>query len=100
MAPSAGRILMIAGACLTAGCSLISPEPRGGVVQKQQPSLGYMEHRGRQYDLRDLMDPAYRASSKDDFARHFNPDTAFVQWRGAEAGLQSDRVLMGDIRDR
>ena len=33
------------------------------------PRVGYLEHRGRQHDVRDLLDPGYRAASEDAFAR-------------------------------
>ncbi len=36
-------------------------------------SLGVLEHRGRRYELRDLLDPAYRAASEDPFSRDFDP---------------------------
>ncbi|UCD27874.1 MAG: hypothetical protein JSV03_12320 [Planctomycetota bacterium] len=44
------------------------------------PSLGYLEHRGRRYEVRDLMDPEYRADSEDDFVRKFNPDAMLADF--------------------
>ncbi len=40
---------------------------------KGRASLGVLEHRGTRYELRDLLDPAYRATSEDPFARDFDP---------------------------
>jgi hypothetical protein len=62
-------VLAVTGALL-AGCS------GGGRIKA--PSLGYVEHRGQPYQIRDLMDPQYRAESSDRFARDFQPDIAFV----------------------
>jgi hypothetical protein len=40
-------------------------------------------HRGRFYDVADLMDPAFRAESDDPFVRSFNPDQAIADvWAG------------------
>ena len=44
-------------------------------TDESQPSLGYLEHRGRRYEVRDLMDPRYRADNDDPFIRNFAPRT-------------------------
>jgi hypothetical protein len=61
--------LAVAGIALT-GCQ-IGPRTKG-------PSLGYLEHRGQPYELRDLMDPRYRIESSDRFAREFDPQLHFA----------------------
>lgn len=45
---------------------------RGGAA------MGYLDHRGRQYQVRDLLDADYRAGSSDPFIRNFDPDTCFA----------------------
>src|SRR5688500_12080816 len=53
-----------------------SVEPAG---KQPKLALGSLEHRGRQYSLRDLMDPAFRAASSDNFVRNFDPDITYVR---------------------
>ena len=62
-------VLATAGLIL-AGCQ--------GAPRSKGPSLGYLEHRGRTHELRDLMDPDYRAASSDRFAREFEPQAHFA----------------------
>ncbi len=43
-----------------------------------RPSLGRLRHRGLMYDLRDLMNPVFRAGSADAFIREFDMTTAIA----------------------
>ncbi len=54
--------------------------------QSQAPSMGYLQHRGTQHAVRDLLDPTYRAASQDSFVQKFDPHTCF-------ADLQAERSL-------
>lgn len=65
-------VVLPAASLALAGCQVAS------TAQPKSPSLGYLEHRGRTHELRDLMDPAYRAASDDRFAREFEPGTHFA----------------------
>ncbi len=65
-------IALPAASLVFAGCQ---GAPRG---QSKGVSLGYLEHRGRTHQLRDLMDPDYRAASDDPFACQFEPRTHFA----------------------
>jgi hypothetical protein len=50
----------------------------GPYAGEDSPSLGYLEHRGRQYEVRDLMDPDYRAENDDKFIQNFKIDTTLA----------------------
>jgi len=68
-------VLAIAALAVLAGCSMLpksSQRPARG-IRESAPSLGYLEHRGQTYPLRDLLDPRFRAQSRDPFARDFDP---------------------------
>jgi hypothetical protein len=74
------RVLLISLAAVLVGCAS-TPRPPGTdpkTVEIERPSLGSLEHRGERHELRDLLDPAYRAGGADDFVRRFNPDTALA----------------------
>ncbi len=43
-----------------------------------RPSLGHLRHRGLMYDLRDLVNPQFRADNADAFLRFFNPMRAIA----------------------
>ena len=58
------------------GPELVLTRKHGG------PSLGYLKHRGRLYDIRNLMDPEYRATSDDEFVRSFDPEVLHAYWAG------------------
>jgi len=76
-------VLALIGALL-AGCD------GGGTIRT--PSVGYVEHRGRPYELRDLMNPQYRAESSDSFVRDFQPQFTYVQ-RITDSSMEP----MGDV---
>ncbi len=61
------------------------PLPQAAEKPDARPSLGMLLHRGRCYDIRDLMDPEYRAASNDDFVRDFDSDRMITQWAGTDA---------------
>lgn len=68
--------ILLSGACSRAqwpvAQATVQPQPGA------KSALGFVEHQGRRYDLRNLMDPAYRAASDDLFVRNFSPETALA----------------------
>ncbi len=76
------RILMaVAMTVGIVGCTAGGgPSPAAGhsFSAPARPSVGYLQHRDSKHQLRDLMDPTYRAASSDEFARRFTPDTAIA----------------------
>jgi hypothetical protein len=49
-----------------------------------RPNIGSLEHRGRRYDLRTLMDPAARRDGDSDFLRNFNLQDMYAGlWAGS-----------------
>ncbi|MHC4444251.1 MAG: hypothetical protein ACYTF1_16340 [Planctomycetota bacterium] len=75
--------LVVAALVTIAGCSAVryrSTCPNSAVMDHDRPSLGYLDHRGRQYEIRDLMNPAYRAASDDEFVRKFNIKTTLADF--------------------
>jgi hypothetical protein len=40
--------------------------------------LGFLEHRGKRYWVKDLMNPAYRAANNDSFVKLFEQDEKFA----------------------
>ena len=53
---------------------------------------GFLVHRGRVYDLRDLWDPAQRAASEDRFIREFDPPAI---WAGTGSRVCEDDTHVG-----
>jgi len=68
------------------GTQATGPAPSGFTAEGGARSrLGYLEHRGRQYAVEDLLDAEMRAKSDDPFVRSFTPDTTYVLWAGRHA---------------
>lgn len=65
-------------AALAAGSSLFSLTGCATTPACNAPSLGELEHRGKRYALRELMDQNYHDVGKDPFRRNFNPDTMWA----------------------
>jgi hypothetical protein len=99
MLRSRTRLIFGALSCLGLGaCSSIerpAAQSPGQALQKAPSALGYVEHRGRRYDLRNLMDPAYRAASDDPFVRGFSPETALADRAQSRASLEAGRTTSG-----
>jgi hypothetical protein len=78
MSPRQAPILVAVLAILgLAGC-----QPYNSLApQRQLPSAGFLQHRGRQYLVRDLLDPHYRAQSRDPFVENFDPEACFADAR-------------------
>ena len=75
------RILMaVATTVGVVGCSAgrgpFPPAAAPDFNMPARPSVGCLQHRDTKPDLRDLMDPTYRAASNDNFVRAFDPNTA------------------------
>jgi hypothetical protein len=85
MARKKAAILTLLVVAAGTGCGAAqSNTPTPGIIQAEvhdRPPLGVLEHRGRFYDLRDLMNPDYRAASTDPFVRDFSPDTVLAGMR-------------------
>ena len=90
------RIIVRASLCLGLGaCSSVEWPMAGGqgqTLQRAPALLGFVEHQGRRYELRDLMDPAYRAASDDPFVRGFTPETALASRASARIGFEQTRT--------
>ena len=86
-------ITLVAAMPLLTACGS-SSGPRASKPQQALPSLGTLEHQGRKHDLRDLMDPGYRETSDDPFARTFEPDTIYADVTPSAIGepIGSERV--------
>jgi hypothetical protein len=77
------RVLLVCGSAtlLIGGCAQAVRPVRDAqaAVRPARPPLGVVEHRGRRHELRDLLDPAYRAASDDEYVRDFDPDRALAR---------------------
>lgn len=92
MARTSGIFALAAVTLLLVGCASLQPPPMAqcGFQDAQgRPQVGYLEHRGRRHDVRDLLDPACRAASDDDFVQSFDPKSALADPRHEPARLRS-----------
>ena len=67
------RAFLIAAVVASAWAAGCASQPQPAPIDPS--NLGYLEHRGQRHELRDLMDPEYRAASDDPFVNNFNADT-------------------------
>ena len=77
-----GSTVVLVSSCAT--------RERGGRVEGAlfdaagRANVGSLEHRGRRYDLRELLDAGARRGSADEFLRTFEPESVYA---GLWAGL-------------
>ena len=69
--------LLVAGGCAISRQG--PPMAQGPAAVSKAVSLGYIVHRERQHEVRDLMSDAYRETSDDPFVRDFDPQTVFAR---------------------
>jgi hypothetical protein len=67
-------ILLIAGVVY-----LATPPTAQLIHDHSNDKLGFLEHRGKRYWVKDLMNPAYRAASDNPFVRQFD---RMEKWAG------------------
>lgn len=78
-------VMLLTATGLSCGVQGTTPHQNAATVdaklidEKGRASLGVLEHRGTRYELRDLLDPAYRATSEDPFPRDFDPLHQFAR---------------------
>ncbi len=69
--------------------------PHADLVPGNDPpehEWGFLEHRGRVYDLRDLCDPAIREAAEDRFVREFDLPAV---WAGTGSRVSEDDTHVG-----
>lgn len=77
------RRLLTVSAVAVAFAAFFNSSPPPVVDQTPTRGLGLIEHRGQFYRFEDLMNPDFRAASKDPFVQSFNQQPHFADpWAG------------------